>query len=290
MRTQQPRDLALDIVGKLARAGPGEIHAVVGPQAADLTFEVGPLLQEAPRFVHKAVPDVDIGDAGLGRGIPIQRIQEQHVRGRLGSPHCGQSDPEHRHALRFQDSDHLVDLLGVELDPAFLPKLIDAIRGTRALVWRGERRRVIVGCIVAGQFGIGRSGIRLRGSVVCSIRFACGFVGGLALRFAAALFVGLVGARVTNRCAIIESEHHDNRIGLLRGEDAFRRRGPIGRLSLGLISDQAGDRLVPADHADVRLFGVGVFKTIGEPVRHGVTEHQNVALRYGFAFFGRRRL
>ena len=45
-----------------------------------------------------------------------------------------------------------------------------------------------------------------------------------------------------------------------------------------------------ADHAHVRLFGIGVFKTIGEPVRHGVTEHKNVALGYGVAFLGRRRL
>ena len=45
-----------------------------------------------------------------------------------------------------------------------------------------------------------------------------------------------------------------------------------------------------ADHAHVRLFGIGVFKTIGEPVRHGVTEHQNVALRYSVVFLGRRRL
>src|SRR5205814_10254832 len=106
---------------------------------------------------------------------------------------------------------------------------------------------------------------------------------------AVSLLVGFIGARVTNWRAIVQSEHHDDRIGLLRRENAFRRRGPIGRLSLGLISDQAGDRLVPADHADVRLFGVGVLKTIGEPVRHRVTEHQHIAFGYGLALLRWRR-
>ena len=46
---------------------------------------------------------------------------------------------------------------------------------------------------------------------------------------------------------------------------------------------------MPADHADVRLFGVGVLKTIGEPVRHPVTEHQHVAFGYGLALLRRRR-
>ena len=45
-----------------------------------------------------------------------------------------------------------------------------------------------------------------------------------------------------------------------------------------------------ADHAHVRLFGIGVLKTVGEPVRHGVAEHQHVALRHGVALLRRRRL
>ncbi len=44
---------------------------------------------------------------------------------------------------------------------------------------------------------------------------------------------------------------------------------------------------MPADHAHVRLFGIGVLETIGEPVRHGIAEHQHVALRHGVAFFRR---
>src|SRR5439155_1170616 len=81
--SQEPRDLALDIMGELARAGPGEIYAVIGPQAPDLALEVRALLQEAAGFVDKSVPDIDIGDAGLAGGLTIQRIQEQHIRRRL---------------------------------------------------------------------------------------------------------------------------------------------------------------------------------------------------------------
>jgi hypothetical protein len=76
-RGEQPRDLALDIVGELARAGLSEIHAVIGAQLADLAFEVRALLQEATGFVNKAVPDIDIGDAGVAGRIAIKRIQEQ---------------------------------------------------------------------------------------------------------------------------------------------------------------------------------------------------------------------
>ncbi len=112
---------------ELARAGLGEIHAVIGAQLADLAFEVGPLLQEAAGLVDKSVPDIDIGDAGLAGRIAIERIQEQRVGGRLGATHHWQTDPQHRHTLGFQDADHLLDLLGVELDPAFLAKLIDAV-------------------------------------------------------------------------------------------------------------------------------------------------------------------
>ncbi len=181
---------------ELARAGPGEIHAVVRAQAPDLTLEVRALLQEAAGFVDKSVPDIDIGDAGLAGGVAIQRIQEQHIRGRLGAAHRGQANPQHRHTPGFQDADHLVDLPGVEFDPAFLAKLIKAVRRARALLRRGDRRRiVVVGGIVRRQFGIDRLVLGLCGSIGCTTRLRAGFrVSGLRLRlgfgvFLVALFV-----------------------------------------------------------------------------------------------------
>jgi hypothetical protein len=47
------------------------------------------LLHKASGFIDKAVPDIDIGDAGLAGCIAIQRIQEQRVGGRLGATYVG---------------------------------------------------------------------------------------------------------------------------------------------------------------------------------------------------------
>jgi hypothetical protein len=68
-RSQHTGNLAFDIVGEFARAGLGEIYAVVGTQLADLAFEVRALLQEAAGLVDKAVPDIDVSDAGFASGI-----------------------------------------------------------------------------------------------------------------------------------------------------------------------------------------------------------------------------
>src|SRR5205085_2194927 len=68
---EQARDLALDIMRELAGAGLGEIDAVIGAELADLAFEVGALLQEEAALVHEAVPDIDIGDAGLAGGFEL---------------------------------------------------------------------------------------------------------------------------------------------------------------------------------------------------------------------------
>jgi hypothetical protein len=46
---------------------------------------------------------------------------------------------------------------------------------------------------------------------------------------------------------------------------------------------------VLSDHADLGLVRIGVLETISQPVRHGVTEHKNAALRRTFAFLWRRR-
>src|SRR5438309_929310 len=90
--------------------------------------------------------------------------------------------------------------------------------------------------------------------------------------------------------AIVKSEHHHDGVRPLSGENAFGSGCPIGRLTLGLIPDETGDRLMLANNAHFRLFGIGVFKPISEPVRHGIPEHEYVALCRGISFLRRRRL
>ena len=65
MAAQHPPQIVLDVVPKLLRAGLGEIHAVISAQPARLSFEIWPVLDIASLIINEAVPDVDIGDAGL---------------------------------------------------------------------------------------------------------------------------------------------------------------------------------------------------------------------------------
>ncbi len=58
-------DLALDVMRKLARAGLGEMNSVARAQTPVLTLEIGALEREAALVIDKAVPDVDIDDAGF---------------------------------------------------------------------------------------------------------------------------------------------------------------------------------------------------------------------------------
>src|SRR5262249_2584217 len=156
------------------------------------------------------------------------------------------------------------------------------------------------GDVIRRQFGIDRLVIRLCGGVCTAIRFGARFsVRRLGVRFGfgvllVGLFVrrravGFLSRRLADRDTVVEPEHHDNGVWVFGGKNAFCGGGPVGRIAPGLVFDQAGGVFRLSDHAHVWLFGIGVFKTIGEPVRHGVTEHKNVALRYSVAFLGRRR-
>ena len=221
-------------------------------------------------------------------------------RGRLGATYRGQADPQHRHALGLQHADHLFDLLGVELDPAFLAKLIEAVRRARALLRRDGRRRIACRrhrpATIRYRPACRRALRRHRPPSGFAPGFAsAGLASGLALASFLSLFLSAVlssvfsADRLADRDAVIEPEHDDDGVRLLGGEDALGGGGPVGRIALGLILDQAGDGLVLADHAHVGLLGIGVLETIGEPVRHGVTEHQHVALRHAVVALVRRR-
>ena len=96
---QHPAQVVLDIMAKLQRAGLGEINAIDGAQPANLSFEIRPLHRVAAIFVNEAIPDIDIGDAGLLGARAIKLIEVAHVGGRARAANRRQSDPQHRHAL-----------------------------------------------------------------------------------------------------------------------------------------------------------------------------------------------
>ena len=202
---------------ELARAGLGEEDAVIGAQAAGLALEVRSLQDVAACFVDEAIPHVHIGDAGAPGGVAIQRIQKQRVRRRLGAADRRQADPEHRHALRFQDGDHLVDLLGVKLGPALVVERMHALRCTAALR-RHDRRPVVI--VIGGV----RRPVGRRSRLVVRL--------GVRVLLVGFLFRG----RFADRHAVVQAEHHDDGFRLLVGENFFGRRGPIRRLALRLVT------------------------------------------------------
>src|SRR5262249_28102066 len=102
--------------------------------------------------------------------------------------------------------------------------------------------------------------------------------------------LGLFADRLAHRHAVVEAEHDDDDVRLLGGEDLLCRGRPIIRFALGLIADQARIVLGLADHAHVGLLGVGIFESVGEPVRHAVAHHHDVAFGNGLALLRRRRL
>src|SRR5262249_34750222 len=148
--------------------------------------------------------------------------------------------------------DHLLDLLRVKLDPAIVAEFIEAVRRARALLRRNGRRRLGVLGVVLRQFAVGRLVLLLGrvglavGCLVVSLVIWLGIPFGAGVLLLAFLlgslvaFVRLVGLlRLAHRDAVVETEHHYDDVGLLGGEDALGGGGPIGRLALRLILDEA---------------------------------------------------
>src|ERR1019366_4557917 len=152
--------------------------------------------------------------------------------------------------------------------------------------------------IIRRQFCIDRvavwlrlGGIGLRGRLaVCrlGIRFGPGVL--LVALFVRRLAVGFLGRRFAHRGAVVEAEYDDNGVRLLGGENTLGSGRPVGGIAFGLIFDETRGGLVLADHAHIRLLGIGIFEAVSQPVCHGIAQHQNVALRHGVALLGRRRL
>src|ERR671937_686860 len=72
-------------MGELARAGLGEIHAVISAQLADLAFEVGALLQVAAGFVSGLSP-ASVVPSGLVPGLVSEGFASGLARASFLSP------------------------------------------------------------------------------------------------------------------------------------------------------------------------------------------------------------
>src|SRR3954467_5134955 len=220
---------------ELARAGLGEEDAVVGTQLAGLALEVGTPLHEAAAFVDKAIPDIDIGDAGLAGPVAVQGIQEQQVGRSLLPADSRQADPQHRYALGFQHANQFFDLLGVKFDPSLIAKLIEPAARARALFGGCALRRIIVLGIVSLR-GI-RLGISLGGVCLGSVSLASIGLGSISRAFGLGLCVRrlggvrlaarvllvfllvglLLGDRLADRPALVEAEHDAAGVRLFPG-------------------------------------------------------------------------
>src|SRR5690242_21414544 len=117
MGRHHPPQFTVDIACELHGAGFGEMHAVGRAQPADLTFEVGTLHRITSLLVDKAVPDVDIDDAGFFGAPTIELVEIAYVAGGLGTADCRQSHPHDRDAFALERRNHVVDAFGVERRP-----------------------------------------------------------------------------------------------------------------------------------------------------------------------------
>ena len=207
----------------------------------------------------------------------------------LAPQNRGKPDPHHRHALGFQDRRSSPRSSWCRVRPS-APREIHRGRSASACSFPAS----IAGGASLSAASSGGSSVStvlssgfaaasaLPSGLVAVRRLGLGvfLVGLLLRRFAIGRFgIGLLGRRLANRDAVVEAEHHHDGLGFLGGEDALGGGGPVGRIALGLISDQAGNRLVPADHAHIGLIGIGVLEAISEPVGHAIAEHQDVAIR-----------
>src|SRR5215469_970022 len=97
-----------DIARELDRSSFAEENTVVQSQPAHLPFIVGTIIGIIAGFIRKAVPHVDILDAGaLGAGA-IEFIEIRRVARGASAAQWWQTDPDDRHALALESSNRVV--------------------------------------------------------------------------------------------------------------------------------------------------------------------------------------
>ena len=102
---------------KLNRSIFGEENAVTQTQPAHLSLVVGTVIGIFAGFIRKAIPHIDIGNAGALGARAIEIVEIGGVSRGAGTANWRQTDPDDRHALTFQCGDGLVDTPRVDLCP-----------------------------------------------------------------------------------------------------------------------------------------------------------------------------
>src|SRR6516162_1411637 len=125
----------LDVERKLARAEPGEIHAVAAAQPPDLSFVVGPLERETAAVIDEAVPDVDVGNACLFCPAAVDLIEIGGIGAPLRAALGRQPDPDDWNARALQRSEGRIHALDVG-DLPFLAVVFDGVPDRATLVRR----------------------------------------------------------------------------------------------------------------------------------------------------------
>ncbi len=94
MGRHHPPQFVVDIAREFHGSGFGEMHAIRGTQPTNLAFEVRTLHGVTSLFVDKAVPDIDVSDAGFFSALAIKLVEIAHIAASISVPRMAGS-PTH---------------------------------------------------------------------------------------------------------------------------------------------------------------------------------------------------
>ena len=99
----------VEVMGELAGAGLGEMHAVARAQAPRLPFKVRAVIVVVAGVVDEPVPDIHVSGAGFLGAPAIEIVEIDHLGRGARTADRGQPDPEYRNALALEHAEHFVD-------------------------------------------------------------------------------------------------------------------------------------------------------------------------------------
>jgi hypothetical protein len=82
------------------------------------------------------------------------------------------------------------------------------------------------------------------------------------------------GCALANLLTVVETDHHDDELRPLRCDEFARDLRPFD-VALGIVTHQPGIGAVLAHDPEFRLLRKSVFESVGEPVRHAVSQHEH---------------